>query len=279
VLGFPVLLCGAIGAMVWALSRGQTADEAVIWIGVTVTVSLALLERWIPVFSSWNQARGDLVGDAAHSFFSLLLIPEILRVATLSGLAGLAAWIEGAAGGTLWPREWPWLFQIILALVIVEWAQYWIHRAQHAWPLLWRFHAVHHSALRLYWLNAGRVHPLEAVVNYLVAVPVLAVLGCTADVVGLYIVFISVCASAQHANVDFRLGPLNWVLSQGELHRWHHSSKKAEADHNFGAVLIVWDLVFGTYKAPGGWPEKVGVDPIDAYPRGYLGQLLAPFRD
>jgi len=167
--------------------------------------------------------------------------------------------------------------QVALALVSVEWAQYWVHRAQHAWPLLWRFHAVHHSARRLYWLNAGRVHPLEAVVNYLVAVPVLVALGCGAEPLAVYLVFISVCASAQHANVDFRLGPLNWVLSQGPVHRWHHAPGKADADHNFGVVLILWDLVFGTFKAPGDWPERVGIDPVESQPKGYVAQVLAPF--
>ena len=31
----------------------------------------------------------------------------------------------------------------------------------HEVPWLWRFHATHHSAPRLYWLNAGRFHPLD----------------------------------------------------------------------------------------------------------------------
>jgi sterol desaturase/sphingolipid hydroxylase (fatty acid hydroxylase superfamily) len=218
------------------------------------------------------------VADGLHSIVSIIVIPELLRVACFGALASFALWAEGRLGIGLWPHGWPLAAQVALALVFIEFAQYWVHRAQHQWPLLWRFHAVHHSAPRLYWLNAGRVHPLEAVANYLVAVPILVALGCGADALTLYLVLITTSGSVQHANVDFRLGPLNWIFSQGENHRWHHAPQKRVADHNFGVVLIIWDVVFGTRKAPGAWPEEVGVEPVGAYPKGYLAHLWAPFR-
>ena len=33
-----------------------------------------------------------------------------------------------------------------------DFSQYWVHRAFHRVPLLWRFHAIHHSAEMMDWL-------------------------------------------------------------------------------------------------------------------------------
>jgi sterol desaturase/sphingolipid hydroxylase (fatty acid hydroxylase superfamily) len=54
----------------------------------------------------------------------------------------------------------------------------------------------------------------------------------------------------QHANVQLRLGPLNWFFSMAELHRWHHSRTVEEANHNYGQTISVWDWVFGTRYLP-----------------------------
>ena len=84
----------------------------------------------------------------------------------------------------------------------------------------------------------------------------------------------------QHANVDVRLGGLNWVFSMAELHRWHHSRTVAEANHNYGNNLIVWDLVFGTYFLPRDRtpPEDIGLADLPDFPTTFFGQLLAPLR-
>ena len=83
----------------------------------------------------------------------------------------------------------------------------------------------------------------------------------------------------QHANIDVRLGPLNWLFSMAELHRWHHSSRLAETNHNYGATLILWDVVFGTrYLPERSAPEVIGIPDIPNFPRGFLGQLAVPFR-
>ncbi len=53
-------------------------------------------------------------------------------------------------------------------MIVSEFGSYWAHRLMHERPLLWRLHAVHHSAERLYWLNAGRFHPLDTAMQYVV---------------------------------------------------------------------------------------------------------------
>ena len=82
------------------------------------------------------------------------------------------------------------------------------------------------------------------------------------------------------ANIDFALGPFAWIFSIGELHRWHHSAQRDEADHNYGDTFIFWDGLFGTRYLPRDRPapERVGIANLEAFPTGWWAQQLAPFR-
>ena len=185
-----------------------------------------------------------------------------------------------AAGAGLWPTTWPLIPQLALALVVAELVEYSLHRAMHEVPWLWRFHATHHSAPRLYWLNAARFHPVDLFLVGSVKLVPLALLGAGAPVLALVNLFSAVHGAFQHANIPVRLGPLNWVFSMTELHRWHHSPVLAEANHNYGGNLAVWDVVFGTRYLPSDRdpPEAIGIESMPAFPMGFGANLAAPFR-
>ena len=80
--------------------------------------------------------------------------------------------------------------------------------------------------------------------------------------------------------MPIRIGPLNWIFSMAELHRWHHSKTVREANSNYGQNLIIWDVVFGTRYLPADRepPKEIGLADLPAYPMGWLAQQLAPFR-
>jgi sterol desaturase/sphingolipid hydroxylase (fatty acid hydroxylase superfamily) len=151
----------------------------------------------------------------------------------------------------------------------------------HEIPWLWRLHATHHSAPRLYWLNGTRAHPFEIALRFgLVGVVPLALLGIDARVLALTAVAALAADTFQHANIALRLGPLAWIYSIGDAHRWHHSRMRGEADANYGNVYLVWDAVFGTRYLPADReaPTEVGIEGLDAFPKGFVGQWLSPFR-
>ena len=64
------------------------------------------------------------------------------------------------------------------------------------------------------------------------------------------------------------------------LHRWHHSKNIDEANNNYGANLIVWDIVFGTRFLPKDRqpPEEIGIETLPDFPQTYVGQFLSPIR-
>ena len=278
-LGFAVVIVSSIAACL-ALLRADVAPAVTVTICVAASyLTVAILERVFPYRASWLRSHGDLSVDGAwfvtNSALNRLLEPFILGAA----VAG-AGWLSSRVGGELWPVRAPLLAQLALALVVAELFEYWIHRLMHETDVLWRFHAVHHSAPRLYWLNAVRFHPVDYVLVGIVKLLPLALLGARAEVFALVNVFAAVHGAFQHANVPVRLGALNWIFSMAELHRWHHSRTVAEANHNYGGNLILWDVVFGTRYLPADRepPEDIGLADLPDFPTGYVGQLVSPLR-
>ncbi len=183
-------------------------------------------------------------------------------------------------GSPLWPTAWPLAAQLVLALVVVEFFQYWTHRFEHEWDWLWRIHATHHSVPRLYWLNALRFHFLDTGLINLGFIAPLVALGAPAPVFTLWIIASSVHGICQHANMQIRCGPLNWIFSMAELHRWHHSRLVRESNTNYGQNIILWDIVFGTRFLPSDRkpPEDIGIANLSAFPMTWWAQLLSPLR-
>ncbi len=233
--------------------------------------AVALLERLQPFLPAWNHDHGDSLTDAIH-----LLVNFGLLSATAWLLQTLAAQLPGLPR---WPAHWPFALQVLGAGAILDLGLYAMHRLSHRVDWLWRLHAVHHSAPRLYWMNGERRHPLSAV---LLAAPGLAVavlLGAPAAALGAWLTLLSVHLAFQHANLDYSLGPLRAWIATAELHRWHHRRAYADAQVNFGEFWLVWDWLCGTRFVPPATAQTgaVGLEDAD-FPRGYAAQLGWPFR-
>ena len=276
----PFSVAGGVGALLWAMNAGIDAEMAIFPITLANLVLVAVMERILPYRREWNRSHGDLRTDSLYFLTEIVvggLMAPLLAVLTII----IGGWISTQVGGSLWPTHWPILAQVLLATVVREFFDYWGHRSMHHYNWLWRLHATHHSAQRVYWLNATRAHPGEIVYRFcFVWVLPLAVLGVPKDVLALATVAAVLADAYQHANIAIRLGPLNWIYSIGNLHRWHHSCDRHEADKNYGNAYIFWDTVFGTRYLPNDRepPEQVGIAGLEAFPKGFFAQWISPFR-
>lgn len=276
-LVFPASLVVVIGGAITALNSGESVST-VVGIGTLAALAIVVVfERIQPFKREWNLSHGDLAADATYLPIYLLLNGRIEPVVRIGAVA-LGAAISASVGAELWPSQWSLFPQLVLACVVVEAIDYWPHRLLHEVPSLWRFHAIHHNPKRLYWLNATRAHPVEVVFRGIMNVIPLALLGAGEELLALAALTDSLVGLYQHANIDFKLGPLSWIFSVGEMHRWHHSVKLEEANHNYGSNFLFWDVVFGTrYREPDRLcPAEIGIED-DYLPASWWQQQSAPF--
>ena len=213
---------------------------------VALAVAIAVLERAMPHEQAWLRNDGQVVPDIAHTLLSKGVAQVIVVLVAFMGLAQVVA----PSHGGLWPNGWPLALQTGLGLVLAEIGLYWKHRLAHEWPPLWRFHAVHHSVTRLWFLNTGRFHLVDTLTGLAAAMPLLLLLGAPQDVLIMVSAITAIVGMLTHANVEMRCGMLNYIFNTPELHRWHHSKLVEEGNRNYGENLMLFDQLFGTFFLP-----------------------------
>lgn len=157
----------------------------------------------------------------------------------------------------------PWTVGVVGAyLIAFDFLLYWTHRAHHAIPILWKFHAVHHRPTDLDALH-NFVHPVELIVRYFTIVVPLSLI-VQIDQFQFYAVFsfLAVQNQLNHMNVPINFGALGAVLVDNRHHFVHHSREQRHHDRNFATIFAFTDRIFGTFAEPaGGILPKTGFDP------------------
>lgn len=272
---YPVVILSGIAVYAGAGLLGMPVIAAS-YLAVLVGAGLITLhEIVLPYRLEWRPQPGDLRADAAFMLTIQVVLPLLLSLAATVAFAGWLREGDLTLAG-LWPHSWPVFGQAALMMAVADFFRYWLHRAFHGSAFMWRWHAVHHSPHRLYWLNVGRFHPAEKAVQYCVDALPFVLVGVGDEVLAAYFVFYALNGFYQHSNCDVKLGWLNYLISGPELHRWHHSELPAESDHNFGNNLIIWDVAFGTRFLPA--DTAVGRLGLmnRTYPTGFVAQMRTP---
>ncbi|CAL4867344.1 hypothetical protein MMA231_01597 [Asticcacaulis sp. MM231] len=242
---------------------------------VAAFLLISAFELIIPYRKDWKPVVSDTVTDLIFMAFVQVLLP--LGLGWISAYYLLQVFQHHGLSLNLWPQAWPIWAQVLLKILIGDFLRYWLHRWSHKVAWLWRLHEVHHAPSKLYAINVFRFHPLDKTLQYVLDTLIFLFLGIGSEVLALYFVVYATSGLLQHANIDLRLGPLNYLLSGPEVHRWHHAEDWKIAAHNFAHTFIVWDLLFGTYYRPNGANVRnLGLG--YPYPEGFWAQLWAPVR-
>ncbi len=238
--------------------------------------SVIVAEQLRPFRPEWNRAHGDVATDALDVGTSAAATKVL---GSLLALPVRRVMADRVRRGSSPLERLPLAARVVVTIHAVDLYHSVVHRIAHEWGPLWRVHAVHHSAPRLYWLNATRFHPVEMVMEGTAEAIVLSVLGAGEDTVLAHTVVRALYGQIQHGNVDLDSGVVNQVLATPERHRWHHSTVAAEGNTNYGAIVSTWDRLMGTDWLPEDRPfdAAVGVGGDPDYPQGWLDQLAAPF--
>lgn len=270
---WPLLLCAALTATWAGIAHGRSfLAFNLAYLGLAACLFLA--ERRWPHDRSWLANDGQVGVDLAHTALNKGVVQVLVAVGAVFGVA------EAARGTDLhgvWPSDWWMPAQVLLALVLVEAGLYAAHRLAHEWGALWRFHAVHHSAPRLSFLNTGRFHLVDTVTSILLSQPILFLAGAPIEIFKWVSATTAFIGMLTHCNVEMRFGFLNYIVNTPVLHRFHHSRDPREGNKNYGENLMILDLLFGTHYLARHRPAAaIGID--DPMPSSFLGQVIHPFR-
>lgn len=160
----------------------------------------------------------------------------------------------------------------ILGLILADILFYWVHRAQHRFAWLWRFHAVHHSQDDLDVLHAV-THPVESFTRLLVITVPIGVL-VSFDVISICVLasLMAIQTKLTHLRAPIHFGVLGKVIADNRFHFIHHSRDPADYNCNFADRFPFIDRLFGTYREPRPLLPETGLG--DRGPPATLRQYL-----
>lgn len=260
------------------------SPRSYVYLLVGLSLLVLLWEQLLPWRKEQPRIREGFWLDGFYMFFNFFLfslagfnaVSEVAATAfsDLRAALGVESMKVVDVGGS---ARW---VQLGVFFVARDFIHYWIHRLLHRVPMLWRFHEVHHSVRQMGFAAHLRFHWAETVVYRALEFVPMGMLGFS--VTDFFVVHATalLIGHVNHANVHLPLGPLQRILNGPALHVWHHVKRPPVARGvDFALSLSLWDTLFGTYYLPSsGRDLELGFDGVERYPKGFLSQMVAPFR-
>jgi sterol desaturase/sphingolipid hydroxylase (fatty acid hydroxylase superfamily) len=168
----------------------------------------------------------------------------VLRWAALPLPLALASWMEYRQFGLFRWMGLPVWARGIIGFLLMDYAYWWWHWANHMVPLFWRFHNVHHTDLDMDVSTASRFHFGEMIFS--VGFLSLGVVVFSVGPITLLSFFILFEAATLFHHSNWRLAIwleriLNHVVVTPRMHGIHHSIVQRETNSNWGTIFCWWD--------------------------------------
>jgi sterol desaturase/sphingolipid hydroxylase (fatty acid hydroxylase superfamily) len=183
----------------------------------------------------------------------LVLIDSIsVRLVFPTALIGVAFLAQQRSWGLSNQFEMPYLVEVILGVLILDFAIYLQHMMFHAVPLFWRLHMVHHSDMDFDVTTGVRFHPIEIILSMGIKMVVVILIGPPPLAVPIFEILLNGTSMFNHGNVRYSTAVdsvLRLLVVTPEMHRVHHSNIRWETNCNFGFNFPWWDRLLGTYRA------------------------------
>ncbi len=227
---------------IWGIKIGSAALALVVfWV----------LESWIPLFPYFQGKIRARIRHAGNHLFLAFLNTTLLAL-TLSGATiAVTQMVTERGWGLLQSLPVPLILKTFLALLLFDLWMYIWHRLNHTFPLLWRFHRVHHSDPEMDASTGFRFHPGEIWLSGVFRLGIITLLGMELWQLVLYEALLLPIILFHHSNVAVpervdRL--LRLVIVTPWMHWVHHSDWQPETDSNFSSVFSIWDRLGRTFR-------------------------------
>jgi sterol desaturase/sphingolipid hydroxylase (fatty acid hydroxylase superfamily) len=242
---------------------------------LVVLVIMIALEARVP------QARPPRPESTRFNIvYTVLMLAVIAALKPVAMIVPLALTSALGAGWIVFaPGVSGWCASLLAILLLTDLLEYWFHRAQHAIPVLWRMHELHHTAEHFDVTLAYRQFWLEPLLKMAFVYPLVGLVLRPRP--GVPLVMTAIILVFQHlAHMNWRFSPGRFALlvTHPQYHRLHHSRQTRNYNKNFCALLPLWDMLFGTLHrpAPGEFVD-VGIESVEP-PRRLAQAFLWPWR-
>lgn len=228
----------------WAFAPQAWAENP--WTIVIAAVAVPLLVQAIEAVAErhegWRMNRREFLTDVGYVIFNTAVMGWLTTHLAEDPLRAAKASLGIT---TQWAMHLPFLAQVAIVIVVIEFGQYWMHRAMHN-TLLWYTHAPHHHLTQLNAMKGAVGNPVEL---FLISLSIVALFDLSTAAVLCGVNVLIVTSVFAHANV--RADPplfYSFFFTTIRHHSLHHSTGYDETRSNYANSLILLDRLFGTYR-------------------------------
>ncbi|WP_445288205.1 sterol desaturase family protein [Variovorax atrisoli] len=214
----------------------------------TIIYAIPLFALLIACEFAWGCLRGrntyrlnDFVSNLSHG-----LLSQVVAVCTPFLQIGFYTMVFPFAARWSNPEFWSSWTGIVLAVILFDFCNYWVHRAGHECAVFWAAHAVHHQSQDFNLSVALRQGSAVSLLGWIFFLP-MALIGVPPRNFGIAALVLLVYGYWVHTQHIGKLGWFDHVFSSPSNHRVHHAINAEYLDRNYGALLMVWDKLFGTF--------------------------------
>ncbi len=254
-------------------------------IPTTVLLVLGIVEAFGGLYFDDKRTKNDF----SIELISLVTLPVLIQPAILLFVFWLGATWFGPYDNSLAGLAIGW--QVLAFLLLDDMMQYWWHRLSHVSPMMWKLHRPHHVVEEM-----GVLVTYRNAILYYALMPgiwfsaVLIFLGMGYVYLFYLPIKLTVILLAHSETKWDRflykhkvLHPLAWIIertiSTPSTHFAHHGLTAEDGvshpNGNFGNLLFVWDILFGTAKITRQYPSKFGA--WNRINEPWYVQLMFPF--
>jgi len=234
-----------------------------------IVIIVLILEQVHERHAGWRMNRREFFTDLFYVVLSATVIAWLTKILADDPLAAAKASLGIT---TQWAKQMPWLAQVALVIVLIEFGQYWMHRLMHNWTPFWLTHAPHHHITQLNAAKGAVGNPIEL---FLISLSVVALFDLEPTAIFAALNTLGVISVFAHANV--RSDPPRWYsffFTTIRHHSLHHSTDYESTRCNYGNSLILLDRILGTYREG----ESVVVGQGDRKRLSIREQTMFPFQ-
>jgi sterol desaturase/sphingolipid hydroxylase (fatty acid hydroxylase superfamily) len=183
--------------------------------------------------------------------FSFTIIHLLIHTGLAILIIKLSDWCKAEQFGLVYWLNASVLGTIIISFLVLDFFGGWlVHITEHRVRFLWRFHVVHHADNNVDVTTGLRHHPVESLLRGIFFFMGIILSGSPMYAVMIFQTLLVLSTAFTHANISLPRWldkALSYILVSPNMHKVHHHWKQPYTDSNYGAVLSIWDRLFGTF--------------------------------